>query len=358
MSAAPTHTVAELKRFYLAELASENCTLREALALALREYAQVSSLTEEVPHRFTIQIEGTPEEPIHFDLENVPFWRAVEHLCALAGMKVDDRGPPIRIVAIENKGDQVTKLLPVPPTFASDVSPPNPDPFDSRRDPLPVEKSLRDLGILRSAESSAIYTPRDSQLLVRASARDHHRVESFREMMIQPLVMVRFDTRVVEVPAGGSAPTGIFSPQDTEQIFADLLASPGAQMVSQPTVTSHLGQSARLETGSSIVSATGEESFIGERMELRASRSGFQLRQAHSASVSDRTRTGDVSTASAKSSSFLPSGHSFIDHLARPDGSLLYYISTPTLINATGQPVADDGGAAQSALHPAPTPSP
>ena len=334
----------QLKGFYLTSLFSEGCTLPEALDLLREQYYEVCSRTGESPHRFEFEIEGTPEGPIHFNLNQVPFWQALSHLCALAGMKLESRGPPVLIVEVPESSGPITRLFKVPPDFPTAIARDQvDDPFEAEHPASDVDTGLRKRGILKGGESSAAYTPRTSTLIARGTVRDQHRVNSLVELEIRPQVMLQMNVQIIDVPEGTQAAVGAFSEVEAKKILADLLAKEGTALIGSPSVAARPGSPARVMIGGNLpaIDASGATVHVGHQFEFSGSLTGFLLENqiGHTETEAAAGQPGVFERRKSTSSFTLESGDWFIMRSERKDGTGSQYLFySPETVDAIGRP--------------------
>lgn len=335
----PTHSVAQLKGFYLNDLSSEGCTLEAALNLALDEYYRICTTTGESPQPIKFDIEGTPEGPIHFKLNNVPFWQAVNHLCALAGMKMETQGATSRVVAVEESSGLITRTWAVPPNFKSKLAQSDSnDPFGTPVVVGEIYSLLQERGILKDEEASATLIPSTSSLIVRGGTRDMHRTDTLYDLEVVAPVMVQSTTKVVDVPNGAEVPVGSYSDEETQQILQDLLQQEGAVVIGSPTIVARPGQAANVVLGG-LIQDDGEI-IHGRQINLSGHLTGFQLGGTIGSSQI-MTSEGSTTSSHELTSSFTvePGDWMILSTGPQENGTTEYIFTQSNTVDAAGQVV-------------------
>jgi hypothetical protein len=380
-----THRPDQLKQFYLPEVVIDGLPLKAALAKLQTAYEDVCRESGEVPVRLTFVIppEATRPLTVKTGIRNLD--GAIHLLAAMSGMKVSRTGSEYAFTAPKETGETVKKEFRVPPDFFSVPSSEKDHPFSeavvvpetispadlfangSSKDEDISWAEAKETARMSPAEyfaSKGITLDPDTKLtrnsdgtlqLETTSAADRIAIEGLIDLAVNDVPLHhKMETRMIQISAGMD-----WAPPDVSQLdgaamtqlMRQLEQSKGVDMVVQPSITARPGQDAKIEIIREVIfpPRTPDEGYrtdnTGIVVDLRPSPYGFghHVDLNFSEKVVAEGPESDpiqiVERTAISDSSFSGDGNSSMHVQTHPDGSRSVVLVTPTLIDATGQPL-------------------
>lgn len=372
-----THRPEQLKEFFLPEVAIDGLPLKAALAKLLTAYEDVCRESGEVPLHLTFVVPPEATRPLTVKTGLRTLDASIHLLAAMSGLKLSRTGSEYTFTAPDETGKMVQKTFTIPPDFSalsnvktaailSDVRPvvvtssaranEEAEPFSPGE--IPIRLSPADYFANKGIplDPSTKFSLSGSTLqLETASAADQIAVEGLIDVTLNETPLQhKMQSRVIQIPADIDWTPPDLSQLDEagmQQMMRQLSEKKGVDLLTSPAVTARPGEDAKVEitrevlVPSQTVPGEFEPQPAGLIVDLRSSPYG--LGHHVDLNYSERVPEGESGTATAKvtertsitDSSFSGDGNTHMHIQTHPDGTRSVVLVTPTLIDATGQPL-------------------
>lgn len=382
-----THRPHQLKKFYLPEVEIDGLPLKAALAKLQAAYENVCRESGEIPLSLTFVVppEATRPLTVKTGIRNLD--GAIHLVAAMSGLKVSRTGSEYAFTAPKESGETVKKSFKLPPDFFADPSSKETDPFaevpvlpegmspsehlatlfDKKDDDIiwtdpdePAQLSPADYfaskGIALDPDTKLIRNADGTLQLETTSAADRIAIEGMIDLAVNDVpVQHKMETRMVQISADTDWTPPDLSQLDAAgvaQLMRQLDQSKGVEIVVQPDITARSGENAKIEIIREVIQPprTPDEGYrkddVGVVVNFRPTPYGFgshvDLNFSEKVIVADGPESDPfriVERTSIADSSFSGDGNANMHVQTHPDGSRSVVFVTPTLIDATGQPL-------------------
>ncbi|QJE96207.1 hypothetical protein [Luteolibacter luteus] len=348
-----THSVLQLKDFFIPSIEIDGLTLGAALDKLRTAYEETCRETGEVPLSLAFDIPSGHRELLRLTLAAKNLDASIRFLAAVSGLEVKREGSTYRFSEPAKLAGETRKVLTVPPDLMARFGEYTGGSSGDLREILAA------MGVALDPSTSVAFNPARATLEIStASAADLARIEGLNRIQSNQLpVQQKFETKMLELPPGmdWSAPdlSGQYSDGQVQLMMREFAQKSGIDLVGLPAITARSGETATIEMIREYIVPTDDsgknfESFnLGHVMKLDSSLLG--LGQRMTVAYTDTEAVPDPETgkveidvkADIKGTSFIGDGSTKLYVHTRPDGSRRVMMTTATRIDATGRPVKE-----------------
>lgn len=336
------HDANQLKDFILPLVEGRQVSLNRALGLLEEAYQEACFRSREKPLKLTFKLHDAPDHPLSFCLRGKSFLACLNHLAALAGLTVERHDSSFELIPAATAGQPAELSFQqfgpaMPKLRALAGQEPAPEEHD-------WEALLRSTGLI--LEQGTVLTPgSDGFLRLTGSAAEIARVKSALTLATEPPVQLKLATKLITAASPLDLPKTVLTEAELQQLLRDFARLPGAEVLTQPSITAAENQTAMVEIIRETAGGDGSTDWTGVKATYQTARTGLKVvttdqserRPEH---PDDAAWLVDTDVAAYP-------GETHVQQLASRDGSHHYRLLTVTPIDATGRPL---GGSAANPL--------
>lgn len=347
---AATHPPERLGQFYLPQVDIDGLPLEAALKKLQAAYEDTCRETGETPIRLSFSVPPGQDRLLTVKIGSATLDNSIRLLASLSSLTVKREGSAYLFEAPPETGKLVKKTLRVPPDILATLKAAG---SGSASD---LAAAFAALGIELDPSTRLKFSPGSSTLQIETTrAADEVAVSATVERLLGELpIQHKLETRIVELAADME-----WTPPESAQLdeaglqllMRELAQKTDADLMSMPSTVARDGQAAKLEIVRELISPVpgSENSFksedVGVVLDVTPVVLGFGQKLDMDFNVTDgdidpqTSEVKIVNRASITDNSFTRDSATRIHVETRTDGSRILLLVTPTLIDATGQPV-------------------
>lgn len=351
----PTHSVLQLKDFFLPSIEIDGLTLGAALEKLRTAYEETCRETGEVHLSLAFDIPSDHRDLLRLTLTGKNLDGAIRTLAAICGLEVKRDGSTYHLNEPAKLAGETKKVLNVPPDLMLRFGD-----LTGSSSSGDLREILGSMGVSLDPSTSLNFDPARSTLeITSGSAADLARIEGLNRIQSSQVPMQqKFETKMLELPAGvdWSMPdlSGQYSDGQVQLMMREFAQKSGVDLMTMPAVTARNGESATIEMIREFIVPTDDsgknfETYnLGQVMKLDGSLLGLGQKMEMDYTDTDgglNAETGKAEItvkADIKETSFIGDGSTKLYVQTRPDGSRRVMMATSTRIDATGRPVKDN----------------
>ena len=268
-----THIPEQWKDFILPSVDITNLSLTDAVAMVVKAYQEACLLSHERPLKLEFTVTDAPEHPISCSLKGKSLTAVMDHLAALAGLKMRRDGLHMEFIRPSDAGG-LTEI-----DFRSDGGT-----KQQIKENLMLGALLdsgesigmfRKNGILRD-NSTSLVKSEDGSIRFRGTQSELARLQSWLSVESEPKVQLKFTNQQLVTQDPLDLPAKVLDDTELRQLLKDASAAKGNKLTTAPSVTALDGQNATIEMIRETIQ-DGTTSWNGVRYSMNASRTGLKV---------------------------------------------------------------------------------
>lgn len=343
-----THTPEQWNDFILPSVEIYALSLTDALAVVVKAYQEACLLSHERPLKLEFTVTDAPEDPITCFQQGKSLTAVMDHVAALAGLKMRREGLHMEFFRPSDAGD-LTEI-----DFRTKGGSNQQNKESRMLGDLSGSKKgmelLRKNGILRDS-STTLAKSEDGSIRFRGNKSELARIQSWLSLQTEPKVQLKFTNQQLVTQEPLDLPAQVLDDTQLRQLLDDASAAKGNQLTTAPSVTALDGQNATIEMIRETVQ-DGTTSWNGVRYSMSASRTGLKVVGKDQSEF--RPAPGDASSSGwvGEADIVVYPGQHQIERVSARKGEYQYRIVGMTTIDEAGRPLNSDESVSPPVSHP------
>lgn len=342
------HTPEQWNDFILPAVEIHALSLTDALAVVVKAYQEACLLSHERALKLEYMVTDAPDGPITCSLKGKSLTAVMDHLAALAGLKMRRDGLHMEFFRPSDSGILTENIFGVGGGSKQQFK--ESQMLGALLDTGESIEMLRKTGILRDI-STTLVKSEDGSIRFRGTKSEHARLQSWLSLESEPKVQLKFTNQQLVTQEPLDLPARVLDDTQLRQLIKDASASKGNQLTTAPSVTALDGQNATIEMIRETVQ-DGTTSWNGVRYSMSASRTGLKVVGKDQSEF--RPAPGDTSSSGwvGEADIVVYPGQHQIERVSARKGEYQYRIVGMTTMDETGRPLNSDESVSPPASHP------
>jgi hypothetical protein len=333
-----THAPEQWNDFILPSVDITDLSLTDALAVVVKAYQEACLLSHERALKLEFTVTGAPEHPISCSLKGKSLTAVMNHLAALAGLKMRHEGLHMEFFRPSDSSDLTETNFRTDGGSRQQIK--ERQMLGAMLDSGESMETLRKTGILRDI-STKLVKSEDGSIRFRGTQSELARLQSWLSLESEPMVQLKFTNQQLVTKEPLDLPAQVLDDTQLRQLLKDASTGTGNHLTTAPSVTARDGQNATIE----MIRETdqnGISSWNGVRYSMSASRTGLKVVGKDQSEFRPAPGAASSSGWVGEADVVVYPGQHQIERVSARKGEYQYRIVGMTTMNEAGRPLNSD----------------